>query len=392
MREILRQSNVDLLREIARLELVLSSVSVLPELSAYHEQISKVCEVLHKQGRQNLHDLDLNKDEILPDILSGTQNLAKLFRLYNEHFASPILRSLPSDRLCLRVITWLHANHPKTQNVPAGLSDGGFRIWPEPRLPIVYFMPPSRQRGLLYLPLFFHEFGHLLYACHEPEMDNLVRELQEAISDLLEPVSQRDDLQARENAKVRQAIVERWYEWIQELFCDVVGFTIGGPCFIHAFSMYLRMGGRDEFHLPQEELESSRHPVTWLRIRLLADRAHLMGWSAEADELENEWGKIAATMGITEEHYGFYDDRFLPSIRQTIDDMLTEASPYYQFSAEDVSPSDWNPESSSPVHLLNRAWSIFLNNPSVYDSWEDQAISDFLARTGTANDERKQTP
>lgn len=95
-------------------------------------------------------------------------------------------------------------------------------------------------------------------------------------------------------------------------------------------------------------------------------------------------------MGITEEYFGFYDDRFLPSIRQTIDDMLTEASPYH-FNDEDVSPSDWNPESSSLVHLLNRAWSIFLNNPSVYDSWEDQAISDFLARTGTANDEREQT-
>ncbi|MFQ5812607.1 MAG: hypothetical protein ACE5I2_05380, partial [Anaerolineae bacterium] len=130
MREILRQSNLDLLREINRLELALSSVSVLPDLFAYRKRISKVCEVLREQGRQNLHDLNLYKDEILSDILSGTQNLAKLFRLYNEHFASPILRSLPSDRLCLRVITWLHANHPETQNVPAGLSDGGFRIWP----------------------------------------------------------------------------------------------------------------------------------------------------------------------------------------------------------------------------------------------------------------------
>ncbi len=390
MREILRQSNLDLLREIDRLELALSSVSVLPELSAYHERISKVCEAFRKQGHQNLHDLNLNKDEILPDILSETQNLAKLFRLYNEHFASPILRSLPSDRLCLRVITWLHAKHPETQSVPSALSDGGFGIWPEPQLPVVYIMPSSRQQGLLYLPLFFHEFGHLLYTCHEPEMENLIYELQEEITGLLESGSQHDDPYAQEDAKRRKAIAATWYVWIQELFCDTVGFTIGGPCFVHAFSMYLRMSGRDAFHLPQEALESSRHPVTWLRVRLLADQARQMGWSTEADALENEWDKIAATMGITEEYFGFYDDRFLPSIRQTIDDMLIEASPY-QFSAEDVSTSGWNPEPSSLVHLLNRAWAIFLSNPDSYDSWEEQAISGFLARTGIANDDPKQT-
>lgn len=385
MRGILTQSNLDLLMEIARLKSALSSVSVLPELSAYHEQISKVCEILRRQGHQNLHDLSLNKDEILPDILSETQNLAKLFRLYDEHFASPVLRSLPSDRLCLRAITWLHAHHPETQNVPVALNDGGFSIWPEPQLPIVYFMPPSRQHGLLYLPLFFHEFGHLLYACHKPEMNNLVCELQKEIAGLLEPISQCDDLYAQEDARRRTAIAETWYEWTQELFCDTAGFTIGGPCFVNAFSMYLRMGGRDEFHLPREKLEFSRHPVTWLRIRLLAERARQMGL-VDADRLETEWNQIAATMGIAEEYYGFYDDRFLPSIRKTIDDMLTEASPY-QFRAEDVSPSDWDPEPSSPVHLLNRAWFIFINDSDGYDDWEEQAISTFLASTGAADHE-----
>jgi len=380
MREILRQSNLDLLKEISRLELALSSAPVLPELSAYHEQVSQVCEVLRKQGQQNLHDLNLNQDEILPDILSATQNLAKLFRLYNERFASPVLRSLPSDRLCLLIITWLHANHRETQNVPAALSDGGFSIWPEPQLPVVYFMPSSGQRGLLYLPLFFHEFGHLLYACHEPEMDNLVRELQEKIADLQKLASQCDDLYAQEDAKRHRAIAATWYLWTQEIFCDAVGFTIGWPCFVHAFSMYLRITGRDVFHLPREKLELSRHPVTWLRVRLLADRARQMGWPTEAAALENDWDKIAATMGVTEDYYGFYEPGFLPPLRQTIDDMLIEASPY-QFRAEDVAPSDWHPQSSSPVHLFNRAWSIYLNDPIGYDSWERQAISTFLEST-----------
>jgi len=73
-------------------------------------------------------------------------------------------------------------------------------------------------------------------------------------------------------------------------------------------------------------------------------------------------------------------DDFLPSIRNTLSDMLVEAS-LRQFLDSDVSSSDWEPEKSSPIHLLNRAWAIFLNNPNDYSDWEDNAISDFLANS-----------
>jgi hypothetical protein len=127
-----------------------------------------------------------------------------------------------------------------------------------------------------------------------------------------------------------------------------------------------------------------------LRIQLLADQARQIGWSTEADELEDEWDKIAATMEVTEDYYGFYDPSFLPSIRKALNDMLEEASPY-QFTDRDVFSSAWEPDSSTPVHLLNRAWSIFLNDPSSYDCWEEQTISTFLASTETIDHEREQT-
>lgn len=379
MREILRQSNSSLLQEIDQLTSALSKISVPPELSVYHQWVTRACNLLHEQVLQILGDLEHSTDDMLRDILSETQRVNREFQLYNRRLVGPILRWLDSDRLCLRIITWLHGNHPQTQDIPAGLSNEEFSIWPTLRYPIVYFMPASAQYGLLYLPLLFHEFGHLLYICHGQEMDKLVRDLQEEFADLLEPVSQRDDLQAQEAARMRKAIVETWYEWAQELFCDAVGFKIGGPCFVRALSMYFRMRGRDEFHLPMEELAGSTHPVTWLRIRLIADRAREMGWSAETDELEGEWDKIATIMDVAEDHYGFYVDEFLPSIRSTLNDMLTEASPY-QFTDSDVSSSKWDPKLSSPVHLLNRAWFMFLQNPNEYSKWEEEAVSIFLAK------------
>ena len=378
MRDILRQSNLDLLREIERLGSILPTAQVPRELSPYHEWVSSSCDSLRVRVLQNLQDLKLNRDEILVDILSSTQEITRGFQLYNEKLISPILRSLPSDRLCLRLLRWLHMNHQQTGSFPAGLTDGEFGVWPAPPFPTIYFMPSLAQRGLLYLPLFFHEFGHLLYACHKQELDDLVSDLQSEIADLLRPASQRNDLHSQTEAERHKTIVETYYAWAQELFCDAVGLSIGGPCFARAFSMYLRMTGRGAFHQPPEELTSSPHPVAWLRMRLIGGRARRLSLSPEANVLEAVWETIAGTLRVDEDYYGFYDDKFLPTILQTLDSMLVEVSPY-QFTDRDISSSEWGPRSSSPIHLLNRAWSIFLNDPGDYPAWEKNAISSFLA-------------
>jgi hypothetical protein len=91
----------------------------------------------------------------------------------------------PTDRLCLTVITWLHREHPSTAPYPAATSDGSPAIWPFTSLAPIYFFPCAEQRRLLYLPLFFHEFGHLLYACHKREMDDLDEQLQRDIAQVL---------------------------------------------------------------------------------------------------------------------------------------------------------------------------------------------------------------
>jgi hypothetical protein len=378
MREILHQSNICLLREIEKLEAWLAPISPVQELVPYHNWIVGACQLLHGKVLQNLRDLDLGRDEILSDILSTTQELSRMFSLYNQRLLSPVFRSLPSDQLCLRIVSWLHKGHRLTSNIPVGLSDGEFGIWPAPPFPTVYFMPSSAQRGLLYLPLFFHEFGHLLYACHKQQLDTAVRELQEEILDLLTPVSRRNDLYEQTEEGKRSEIAESWYKWAQELFCDAVGLSIGGPSFTRAFSAYFRMLGRSQFHLPREELTNVSHPVSWIRVKLLVERERQLGWSLEANALENEWQTLAKEMVIVEDHYGFYTDRFQPAIQQAIDTMLKEAGPY-QITQGEVSCSEWVAGQCTPVCLLNRAWSMFLSDPANYSAWESRAIATFQA-------------
>ena len=367
MFNILRQNNADLLREIIKLkEILYNSRKTFPgELTPYYTWVIETCDDLYRNAIQNLQDIDLQLEDTLPELLSTTQIITREFRLFNQRQVSPVLRTLPSDRLCLKILRWLHASSPSTEQIPVALSDEEFSIWPTE--PAIYFMPSSFQHGLLYLPLFFHEYGHLLYSCHEQEMDDLTRDFQTAIADLLEPNVQRNDLHAQEEETTRTIIVETWYGWMQEIFCDAVGFYIGGPAFLRAFSMYLRMHGRNEFKVPINELAGRPHPVTFLRVRLLSDLTKRMGYNAEADKLEEEWEKIAQTMEITEDYFGYYEESFLPDLQHTIDDMLIESSPQM-----------FNDEEGSPVRLLNQAWQKFDADSDSYPDWEAQAIEGFL--------------
>lgn len=354
--------------------------AVLPELMPFYEWVTNQCAAFRAAVIENLGYIDLNYDPILPDILSKTQVITRNFHLFNRYLVSPVLRARSSDRLCLKILQWLHGAHPQTQHIPAAISDGDYATFPDPSIPTIYFMPPSAQHRLLYLALFFHEYGHLLYACHRPEMDALVRNLQKMLAEYLEPNAQRDDRHAQRDQERRSAIVETWYEWMVELFCDAVGLVIGGAAFIHSFSMYFRMLGREEFQVRPESLAHRGHPVTWLRIRLLADRARRMGINEDAQVVEDSWDAIAKDMKVSEDYFGFYEQEFLNAIQQTIDDMLIEAEPR-RFDEQETENSELS--ANSPINLLNQAWKEFFKDAERYGEWERLAIAAYL--TGTSN-------
>jgi hypothetical protein len=379
LRDILLQSNRDLLRDIEHLREALrhKGGSIPIELDTYYNWMVGQFDDFYRVVILSLRDLDSGRDDILPEILSSTQSLTQVIYLFNQRLLSPILRGLTSDRLCLKLLRWLHSTHPKTRTIPVALSDGDFASRPVPPWPTIYFMPPSAQQRLLYLPLFFHEFGHLLYASHKKEMDDLVRELQEGLTDLLAPRTRRDDTYAEREAELRSVIIETWYSWMQELFCDAVGFVIGGPAFAHAFSMHLRMLGRGQYHLPPEQLPRRVHPVTRLRMQLIAHRAREMGFLDDAKSLENGWGVIAHAMGVVEDYYGYYVPQFLPLINRIVDDMLVEAGPR-AFTDHEVTGLETEQTLISPIQLLNQAWAKFRNDVEAYPAWEGRAIQAFL--------------
>ena len=322
---------------------------------------------------KNLKYLESGQQNLLEDILSETQKVSRNFYVFNESYASPILRARESDRLSLKLLLWLHATHPKTKKIPVAVCDGEFSTWLIGAS--IYFTPCTAQHGLLYLPLFFHEFGHLLYKCHKAEIDDLVQELQEELKPLLLPAVVKNDKHTETQETNRVTIVETWYTWAQEFFCDAVGFIMGGASFISAFSVYLRMLGRSQYYV--ENLAHRSHSVTWIRIQLLADRARLMGYEEVATDLEGEWDKIASALEIVENYNCFYDPTFLPTIQRKLDDMLTETTPR-EFHQSEVAGQELESTLTSPVKLLNSAWQRFRTDPDNYQEWEESAMARFI--------------
>lgn len=158
---------------------------------------------------------------------------------------------------------------------------------------------------------------------------------------------------------------------------DAVGLTIGGPCFLLAFCGYLGTMQRGDFYRGSIDLQYSDHPVTWLRVRLLAERTRAVGFGDLAHDMEGEWDLVARTMGVVEDYHGFYDPAFRTALSRTIDDMLVETQPR-QCSGPEASGEGWGEQPGLLLSLFNQAWKVYTENPSTYADWEGEALRRLL--------------
>src|ERR1051325_2799435 len=84
------------------------------ELVPFYDWVIAQCDAFRQAVAENLRYIDLGFDPILPDGLSKTQVITRNLHLFNRYLVSPVLRARPSDRLCLKVLQWLHGAHPQT--------------------------------------------------------------------------------------------------------------------------------------------------------------------------------------------------------------------------------------------------------------------------------------
>ena len=153
---------------------------------------------------------------------------------------------------------------------------------------------------------------------------------------------------------------------------------MAGTAFALSFSFSFRTIGQNAYQRSFADQIRNTHPVTWLRIRLLADRARNIGLNEVADRIENDWDNFAKMMGIQEDYFGCYDKTFLPDVRRTIDDMLTEADPRHATNDE-INHQGPVTDSLTPPAILNLAWRTLDADSSRYVQWETTAVSIWMS-------------
>lgn len=371
---VLNQSLLNFKRELNAALVIINGKPIPPELGKLKQWLIAAYQDMANDLNQLEYVISLKDPDLHEDVLSEFSSLLYKFRFISTKYLPAIYRNHDNDLLALKLLQWLHDEHPQTKDEPFLIQDGNFSILPAVGLPISYYLPVVSQQGLLFLPLFFHELGHYFYQAHKPEMDALVKNLQAKLDVILQPAFQSSSAQAKEQAEKTKRIVETWYEWAQEFFCDAIGLEIGGKTYLKAFSYYLRMQGQTNLQLPEKDLANSSHPVSWLRIKFLVERARKLGLDTEANAVEKEWADIANTLKISEEYFGYYSPKYHDAIRETLDDMVEEAAP--------IRFSDYLTTGAQPaptfIQIIHDAWEKFENEPQTFDNWEETVISSVI--------------
>jgi hypothetical protein len=178
-------------------------------------------------------------------------------------------------------------------------------------------------------------------------------------------------------ATFRKQVVTSWYAWAQEFYCDAVGLTIGGPCYLNAFSHFFRTRSNDQYYVPRDKQLERRHPVTWLRTKMLVDRARKLGMVTLADSVQDTWAETARVLGVQEDYEGTWAEEFFLPLRQMLDAMIEESQPYAHRPPDIILPGD-EAKSLSPIQLCNLSWGKFEEDRKSYRAWEKGAIESFL--------------
>jgi hypothetical protein len=152
---------------------------------------------------------------------------------------------------------------------------------------------------------------------------------------------------------------------------------VGGPAFLYAFAAYLSRMDPDDFAPEEEEIRGSSHPVTWLRVQLLVERARTLGYEDAASYVERQWQAVAEGLAVREDYHGCYDDTAGEALRATLEDMLVEVDPRACLPEEAAGGRECRNE-LTPVQLLTWAWQTYIADPEHYPEWERNVLAEIF--------------
>jgi hypothetical protein len=366
--DFLGDINRNLRRRLDRM-IVLLERPCLGLLRPYLDTVRCIAKEYQDSVSRSLRDLNTGDESCWSTLLIETQRCTATTDALDSAWMSCLVRSQREDCLALEVIAWLHQSRMETRDIPFAVADGSFSVLPvrfdllvEDRSVILalYELPFTHQHGLLYLPLFGHEYGHVLYTCYTKSLQQPTEDFEEEVR-----VEVGGTAQQSLNA-TQQNEVDAWNAWLQEYYCDAVGLRLFGPAFLRAFSRYFLPRPRERRVGP---LTRRSHPLTEMRIRLLLRAAAAMNdpqgaWRRAIADVTEDW-----TLVLGSEPF-----RLEPRQQNLQEPLWLALNELLRITAVKEYEAEGDAKPSWPSRL-NQAWERQLNEPGSYWNWERLEIT-----------------
>jgi hypothetical protein len=143
----------------------------------------------------------------------------------------------------------------------------------------VIAFPYTERDSVHFNSLLFHEIGHFLFQKSDlqQELTTSLGEMRSKVQQLTTPGMLFDP------PTVGAAASENVLTWCQELYCDLVGVTLGGPSYAIAFGRLSRLQGTDA---KAERQFTEGYPPDVFRRSCIAKVLEQQGWLKAIEEVD----------------------------------------------------------------------------------------------------------
>jgi len=280
-------------------------------------------------------------------------------------------RAKDSDKHLNRLVERIRIEiaYPMLPPVVTPLSQSYFQTYPKFNLMLV---PLSEGHFLLHLPDLYHELAHPLLMAR---YDRRVQPFQDAFIDVLDGVTRYIEGELEREKRgggpaLLTLYLQQWLRcwmlnWTTEFFCDLFAVYTLGPAYAWSHLHLSATRGENPFTIPTVN-SSMTHPADAARMTAILQGLQLVGFAAEATQIDTRWNDLVAASGTAA------DADYRRCFPKRIIDMIAEKA---LAGVRDMKCRIAAPDTSTVVHrALNGAWTEFWRSPATYAEWEKAAV------------------
>lgn len=314
---------------------------------------------------------DLNIESIASNNLIRYNTIFEKFQSIELFRYQVIINYGSAEHYFNKKIKRIYAEIKNAQTPPlvTTISNSESYYWAHPYFAIIA-VPLGEEKNLLNLPDLYHEICHFIYKHYAKFLiGNFLDTVQKYFDDEIERVI--EEHRAARYISFYRDKLQKWLNgWIEEFTCDLVATYLVGPAYAWTnLKLSTISSGNDRIYI-----DNPSHPSDEARMRAIFHMLYITGQGAEAEKIKDSWSKflIATANPIPPDYKFIFPEHLLEQLANTV---LEGCKAIGLNDYESQVKEFGNPISK----ILNDAWDVLLQDPSGFDAWEANAITEIAS-------------